>query len=75
MRQRIRTRPIATITAILAYSYTVHNGRKALRGALADTPLASDAEQYAAASTYLISLVTGYTLWRWRRNRRLHAYI
>lgn len=74
MRQRLRTRPIASIMAILAYSYTVHNGRKAVRGALADTPLGPDAEQYAAASTYLITAVTGITLWRWRRNRERYAY-
>ncbi len=70
MRQRIRTRPLASTLGVLAYIYTIHNGRKAVRGALADTPLGPDAEFYAGAFPWAVTAGSLYVLSRWRRNRQ-----
>lgn len=68
MRQRFSTRPFATSLAVLAYFYTLHNGRKIFRDAIFDK-VGADAEHYASAGTYLFFGSSLAILWRWRRNR------
>lgn len=71
MRKRFRSRPISSTAAVLAYLYTVHNGRLALREGLAGTRFEADSELYAAASTYFVSAGTAALLYRWRIGHRL----
>lgn len=71
MRKRLRSRPISSAAAILAYLYTVHNGRLALREGLVGTRFEADSELYAAASTYFVSVGAAALLYRWRISRRL----
>lgn len=71
MRKRFRSRPLSSVAAVLAYLYTVHNGRVALREGLVGTRFESDSELYAAASTYFVSAGAAALLYRWRVGRRL----
>lgn len=73
MRRRFRQRPVASSLAVLAYLYTMHYMRLAIRESLEDTPLHRDAELWATGSTYFLTGATSLLLLRWRQVQHQRA--